>query len=160
MNQIETIILWGGLLFLLLLPLVLIDLKTWILPNRLNLLLALGGVIQSLITHNPNLMDSCLGAVLSGSLFFLVAQGYKRLRTHDGLGMGDMKLAAAGSLWIGWSYVGVMVLLATSSALVFVTARAIRSRHFDLEQPLPFGPFLALGILGAWLLGHSFSLSG
>ncbi|MFM7083668.1 MAG: prepilin peptidase [Hyphomicrobium sp.] len=147
-------LLWGVGLLVLLFPLVIIDIKSWILPNKLNIVLALFGLLHSFLMEDPHLLESLLGGLLGASVMFIVAKSYEKVRKMEGLGLGDVKLAAAGGLWVGWSMVGMMILIAALSAGVFSCLRAFSMKKFDRLEKIPFGPFLSLGIFGAWMMRH------
>jgi leader peptidase (prepilin peptidase) / N-methyltransferase len=78
------------------------------------------------------------------------------------MGAGDSKLAAMMGAWLGWK----MLLLAGFLACVggaFVGSGAIAMGWLDRRQPMPFGPFLALGAVitvmaGEAILGTYFRL--
>jgi leader peptidase (prepilin peptidase)/N-methyltransferase len=118
----------------------------------LNLLLAATGLAHAFVLARPGPLDAGLGAVAGGLVLLVVALLFRYLRGRDGLGMGDQKFAAAAGLWIGWQAVPLMLLVASVSALSFVAAKALWRRQIDLAAPLPFGPFLCLGTLCAWLI--------
>ena len=69
------------------------------------------------------LARALLGAVLCGGAFLLLREGFYRLRGVDGLGLGDVKLAAAGGIWLGWELFAVAVLAAAAAALAVVVVR-------------------------------------
>jgi len=48
----------------------------------------------------------------------LFRAGYRWLRGHDGLGFGDVKFVAAGTLWVGAECIPVVLLIGVVSALV------------------------------------------
>jgi leader peptidase (prepilin peptidase) / N-methyltransferase len=138
----------GGIL----LALAIVDFHSMTLPNRLNLLLAAAGAAQSVIVGQPGVIDAALGAFVGGACLMLVAVFFRRYRGIDGLGLGDLKLAAAAGIWTGWQGIPLMLLVASTSALAFFAIRATWNRKFDSEVPLPFGPFLGLGTFFAWLV--------
>lgn len=93
-----------------------------------------------------------LGAVLCGGAFLLLREGFYRLRGVDGLGLGDVKLAAAGGIWLGWESFAVAVLAAAAAALAVVVLQVLRAGTWRREQRLAFGAFLAPAIWCAWLV--------
>lgn len=93
-----------------------------------------------------------LGGVLCGGAFLLLREGFYRLRGVDGLGLGDVKLAAAGGIWLGWDVLAVAVLAAAAAALAVVVVRVLRAGNWSREQRLAFGAFLAPAIWCSWLL--------
>ena len=138
----------GGIL----LTLAIFDFHRMILPNWLNLALAAAGAVQSATIGQPNATDAALGAFAGGGSLLLVATLFHRLRGIDGLGRGDLKLAAAAGIWTGWQGIPLMLLVASVSALVFFVGRAVWNGNLDRSAPLPFGPFLGLGTFLAWLV--------
>ncbi len=78
---------------------------------------------------------------------------YRAARGHDGLGLGDVKLAAAGGAWIGWTMLPVVIEIAALSALVvFLIAPRLAGRPAHWNARLPFGSFLAPAIWATWLI--------
>ncbi|UTD29051.1 A24 family peptidase [Bradyrhizobium sp. WD16] len=140
---------FGCLLAMLLTSLSCADLRRFILPDRLNLALAVGGIAQSLAIGRPAPTDAAVGALLCGGILFAAGEVYRRLRGRAGLGRGDLKLGFAAGLWIGWQQVPLMLLIASLSALLFVLlGRRLRQ---PVSEMIPFGPFLSTGVLACWL---------
>nr|WP_249145487.1 A24 family peptidase [Bradyrhizobium diazoefficiens] len=106
---------------------------------------------QAVLIGEPGPIDAALGALFALTLLWLVARGFRGYRGADGLGLGDLKFAAAAGLWIGWEGVAPMLLIASASALAFVAFRSWTQRRFDLATRLAFGPFLGLGTAACWL---------
>jgi len=76
---------------------------------------------------------------------------YRRLCGIEGLGMGDVKLAAAGAPWLPWSHLQVALLIAVSPALLVVAGRALIARNgLHMRIALPFGAFLAPAVWVVW----------
>jgi leader peptidase (prepilin peptidase) / N-methyltransferase len=113
----------------ILLALAVVDFHRMILPNRLNLLLAAAGAGQSVIVDQPGVIDAALGAFVGGACLMMVAALFRRYRGIDGLGRGDLKLAAPAGIWTGWQGIPVMLLVASLSALAFVAIRAMWNRE-------------------------------
>jgi len=93
------------------------------------------------------------GRALAIALPFLALWGgYRWWRGRDGLGLGDVKLAAVAGAWLGLVTVFAVVELATLAALggYFLNA-AIRKRPLRATAFLPFGLFLAPAIWLGWL---------
>ena len=143
---------FGCLLVAIVLMMAIIDCREMILPNRLNYLLAAGGICQAVFVGQPDLTDAVLGALLGFVVLGAVAALFRHLRGIDGLGFGDQKFSAAAGLWIGWREISLMLLIASCSALVFVALRSAKERKFDVVARVPFGPFLGLGTMVCWLV--------
>jgi prepilin signal peptidase PulO-like enzyme (type II secretory pathway) len=91
------------------------------------------------------------GLVCGGSIL-IVREVYFRRFGHEGIGFGDVKLAAVGGLLCGLS--GFSLALLSSSLvgiLVALAARRFRPDRFDGK--IPFGAILSPALLLVWLLG-------
>lgn len=93
-----------------------------------------------------------IDAALCGCAFFLLREIFYRLRRTEGLGFGDVKLAATGGVWLGWQTFALAVAIAAVAALLFVAVEAVRSREWRSERRIPLAVFLAPAIFGAWYL--------
>ena len=60
------------------------------------------------------------------------------------MGGGDAKLAAMLGAWLSWKYLLLAGFLACACG-AFVGGGAIALGVLNRRQPMPFGPFLALG---------------
>jgi leader peptidase (prepilin peptidase) / N-methyltransferase len=93
------------------------------------------------------------GRALAITLPFLALMAlYRWWRHRDGLGLGDIKLAAVAGAWLGLVTVFAVVELATLTALgaYFLNAK-ITGRPLKTTAFLPFGSFLAPAIWLGWL---------
>ncbi|MCR5757672.1 MAG: A24 family peptidase [Selenomonas sp.] len=95
-----------------------------------------------------NVLDAVTGAALGSGLLLLL-----RGLSQGGLGLGDVKLAAALGLWLGWENMILCLLLASCGGLVYGAILLCR-RQIERRTPLPFGPFLAGGALLAFATGQ------
>lgn len=133
-----------------LLALSLIDLDTMTLPNPLTqsgLVAGLGFQIVSAtswIEGVSNLMSGIIGAVVGLWLFDAIAVVGSITLGQAAMGGGDAKLAAMLGAWLGWKYLLLAGFLACAVG-AFVGGGAIALGWLTRRQPMPFGPFLALG---------------
>src|SRR6185503_11798028 len=106
----------------LIVPLVFIDLRYKLLPNRITypglvVLLVLRTLAPNpwIISHTPkpfglagspdwavSVFASLLGAVVGGGSLWLVREGYYRLRHVEGMGLGDVKMMLMVGAFLGW----------------------------------------------------------
>lgn len=93
-----------------------------------------------------------IAVAVCGGAFWAVREGFFRLRGVDGLGLGDVKLAAAGGAWLGWEPFAAAVFVAAAGAIAFVAARMLRQGNWTAGQRLAFGAFLAPAIWAVWLV--------
>jgi leader peptidase (prepilin peptidase) / N-methyltransferase len=128
--------------------LALIDIRRGIIPNALNLSIAGLGLAQAVIAGGAvaGVETACEGVVI-GLIFWLLRRLYFALRRIQGLGLGDVKFLAAATLWIGIAGIPMLLLIATLSALAAAGSLQLAGRGMTSQTSLPFGPFLAIGLL-------------
>jgi leader peptidase (prepilin peptidase)/N-methyltransferase len=137
----------------LLVALSVIDARTFRLPNSLNLALGAAGLGFAALHGTAALTNSALSALAGGAALWLLAFAYIRLRGRDGLGMGDVKLTAAGAAWVGILGVPSALFFASLSAVLVFAAAMLGGRRVSGASAMPFGPFIALGFWIVWLSG-------
>lgn len=138
----------AGLLGAVLLTLAMIDLRHGVLPDVLLLALALlgCGLAWRIPAAGVDLPAALTGAALGGGTLWAVRASYQWFRGVEGLGLGDVKLAAVGGLWLGWEGLPLMILTATLSTLAWLGLRALAGRRTGRHDPIPLGPGLAFGL--------------
>lgn len=128
------------------------DLRSMTIPNRLNILLLVGGLAFASVLPQPGWW-SAIGGILAGAgVMGALAAAFKTWRGETGLGLGDVKFIASAGAWVGWSGLAPLILLASSSALLFIGIRHWAVPSYNMRARLPFGPFLAASTLTAWVL--------
>jgi leader peptidase (prepilin peptidase)/N-methyltransferase len=135
-----------------LLALTFIDYDTQLLPDDITLPLLWLGLLAN--THGlfTDLESAVLGAVAGYLILWLVYWAFKLIARKEGMGYGDFKLLAAIGAWTGWQVLPfVIVLSAGLGAIIGSAALALSKR--DAGSRIPFGPFLALGGIGALVWG-------
>jgi len=144
----------GAVLFLGLLALSLIDLEHYLLPNRIVIPLLVFGLVFEMLFNVIPLWKSLLGMVVGGGLLLLVAYGGKWIFGKEAMGGGDIKLTAMMGVYVGWPDVLVLFFLAAvfASAVGIVLMLGWGKKGRD---PIPFGPFLALGCMVTVLWGNA-----
>lgn len=136
----------------LLLALAVMDLRHMFLADSLTAALLLSGLAAAWIWSVHPMQDHVLGAVLGAGFLFVVNAAYRTLRGVDGLGLGDVKLAAGAGAWLGWQGLPSVLVYATASALLIV-ASGLFGRELARDKAVPFGAFICLGIWITWLAG-------
>ncbi len=133
-----------------LLALSLIDLDTMTLPNSLTQSGLVAGLIFQMVSATSwveavnNLIIGIIGAVLGLWLFDLISVAGSITLGQAAMGGGDPKLAAMLGAWLGWKYLLLSGFLACAVGAVG-GGGAIALGWLTRRQPMPFGPFLALG---------------
>lgn len=133
--------LWVGLLLfvahfalaMMLLALVFIDLEHMLLPDSLTL----GGALLGLITvplRPIELMDALVGGGLGFLMVWLPFDwGYRLLRGHPGMGLGDAKLLGLAGVWFGWQ--GALFALVFGALQGTLVAIAVFITQGKIEEP-------------------------
>jgi len=140
-----------------------VDYREYRIPDVLSLpsiplgLLATGRLVEPMQAIVP--LDGLVGTMAGGLAFYAVREIYYRLRGREGLGLGDVKLAAVAGAWTGWFGLPHVVLAASVGALLAVTlaqlllrARAGSGQTLSLGARIPFGVTLAPAIWLVWFL--------
>jgi leader peptidase (prepilin peptidase)/N-methyltransferase len=139
------------------LAIALTDSRRYIIPNELTG----AAVALALLRAGTVGPEAGLGAVIWPVLralaiavpFLALMIGYRRWRGRDGLGLGDIKLAAVAGAWLELVTAFAVIELATLSALgAYFVSGYLRKRPPRATAFLPFGVFLAPAIWIGWLL--------
>jgi len=132
-----------------------IDLHRGIIPDWLNLAIAVIGLATAVLLDGwaSGLSAGCEGIVI-GAIVWLLRRLYFMFRKFQGLGLGDVKLLAASGIWIGIAGVPIQLLIASVTALAAAGVIHVAGRTVTRLTPLPFGPFLALGLVATVSLQH------
>lgn len=137
----------AGLVFSwVLIALAFIDFNEQLLPDELTLGLLWGGLVANAFGLFVPPAEAILGAAAGYASLWLVYQGMRRVTGREGMGYGDMKLLAAVGAWCGWMSLPFVVSTASVAGLV-VSGILLAKRKMKRDDPIPFGPYLALA---AW----------
>lgn len=135
-----------------------VDLERFIIPDLANAALFALGLALVLTEAWPgerlsDLADALLRAGAMGAVFLLLRFVHAKLSGAVGLGLGDVKLAAAGAPFLSWSALPLAVALAAAAGVLAVAARAVlRGERPRRQSELPFGAFLAPAIWACFVL--------
>jgi leader peptidase (prepilin peptidase) / N-methyltransferase len=149
--------LFGAGLAVLMIMIAIVDARYFRIPDELTLLTLLLGVLRNLGAGPEGIAETLVSSAFRGIGFALpllcLRELYRRVRGRDGLGLGDVKLAAAGGMWLDWLSMPLVIEIAALSALSFYLVRQLLSgQRVEIAARLPFGLFLAPAIWVAWLL--------
>ncbi len=131
-----------------------IDADTQYLPDSLTLPLLWIGLLFNLYGGFVPLADAVLGAAAGYLLLWSVYHLFRLATGKEGMGYGDFKLLAALGAWLGWQMLPLIILLSAVAGSVLGIALILLAGR-DRAQPLPFGPYLALGGFVALLWGRT-----
>jgi len=123
-----------------------IDLEIFILPDILTLPGFFVGLGAAHLALDATVPDSLVGAAAGVGLFWLSRLAYRKARSADGLGFGDVKLMAMIGALTGIKDLPLAILIAAAGTLAaFFLFRKPGQSTRDMR--LPFGPFLCLGAM-------------
>jgi prepilin signal peptidase PulO-like enzyme (type II secretory pathway) len=140
---------------ILLLIILITDLTNFIIPDFAVVLLsgfALGyrWLLVGMGVMSPIDLSTALAAGAGLAGFFI---GLIILTRGRGMGWGDVKLALALGLILGWPRALIAVFLAFISGALIGIGLVVTGRR-TLRQTMPFGPFLVAGTVAALMWGY------
>ena len=147
---------WECLIFAIVVPtlviITMIDIEHQIIPD----VITLPGIIFGLAagSYLNGWLDSVLGLALGGGFFWLLAEGYFRLRGKMGMGGGDIKYIAAAGALVGWAQVLFIIFIGALAGGIF-GGIGMGVNKLNFLSRIPFGPFLALATLISIFFGNS-----
>lgn len=135
-----------------LLALAIIDLRTYLLPDRLNLGVFLLGTAMVTLYRQDVWAWHLAGAIAGYGLLWLVEKAYRHLRGFDGLGRGDAKMLGAIGMWVGLERLPPVLLIASLSGIVTALALSVlKQKSVSGQSMIAFGPWIALAGYIVWL---------
>ena len=137
---------WGWLLI----ALVWIDLDVQLLPDALTLPGTLCAAAYALLGPGPR--HAMWGMLLGAGLLWTVSELYFRVRRMEGMGFGDVKLAAMFGAVLGAPLTLLTIFLASAGGAIVGGILIARGRG-GMKTALPFGVFLAPAAMIAFLWG-------
>lgn len=164
-------ILWTSA-FIAFLVLAAIDYYWMIIPDELNLFIAAQGILRVLLEKNYSIFGDFSGSFignfsglfglrndiwlnhLGGGIIGLAFIGLIILLTRGrGMGMGDLKLAAALGILFGWPDIAFLLAFAFIIGSLY-GAHVLWAGKKALKDSVPFGPFLILGAVTLIFFGR------
>lgn len=135
--------------------LALVDFRRGIIPDALNLAVGSVGLAKAAIDNGATGgLKAIAGAIVIAAVFLLFRRLYFILRKIQGLGLGDVKFLAAATPWVGIAGIPMLLLIAALSALLAISGAQLAGQRLTRQTSIPFGPFLALGLLSTLAMQH------
>jgi leader peptidase (prepilin peptidase)/N-methyltransferase len=139
---------FAGALGALAMLIAIVDIDRFIIPDSAVLAVAILGLLLVAVEGGGSraaaLVDAVLRSAATGGALYLLRAAYRWRAGVHGLGLGDVKLAAAAGPWLMWPTLPFAIAVAAVAALLTAGARAVLMRErMHLRQELPFGAFLA-----------------
>jgi leader peptidase (prepilin peptidase)/N-methyltransferase len=148
LNTLFILVLTWGLICL-----TLIDYDHMLLPDQITLPLLWLGLLVNINGLIIPLESAVIGAVTGYMSLFSVFWLFKLITGKDGMGHGDFKLLALFGAWLGWQLLPLLILMASVVGAIVGISLIVLKRQ-NREQPIPFGPYLAVAGWITLLLGE------
>lgn len=120
-----------------------IDLAFGVIPDELNIALAIFGVASLIIGEGDVFLGLVAAAGLLGFGLFL-AIGYSKFRGREMLGLGDVKFFAAAGLWLPFMLIPWFLMASGAVGVVI----GFIWKFFSSSKEFPFAPALVLALAG------------
>lgn len=126
-----------------------IDFRRFVIPDACNAVLAASGICVSILSgrFDPTTLVVSIG--LFGGLFAAIRHIHAQLTGRIGLGLGDVKMAAAAGCWISGSDLPFFLGISSLAGLTYAAVRLAAERR--TPERVPFGPFLGFGLVSLFV---------
>lgn len=121
-----------------------IDFDHQIIPDLLTLPGVAVGWLLSLAPEGIGWKASALGVLVGAGVFLVIIVASSLALGQAGMGGGDVKLGAMLGAFLGWELVLLSILISVLVGGLLAGALLATGRK-GRKDPIPFGPFLALG---------------
>jgi leader peptidase (prepilin peptidase)/N-methyltransferase len=135
------------------------DAERFIVPDVLSLPSIPAGLVVTHFVMDANaasalVLEHCIAAAVGVAALYAVKQLYLFWRGREGLGLGDVKLAAVAGAWTGLQGLSRALLLACVLAIAYVVLGNLRNlRSVEGNTAVPLGVFLGPSIWLVWCVG-------
>ncbi|MFM9326746.1 prepilin peptidase [Paenibacillus mesotrionivorans] len=143
----------GLLLVSLLIAISQTDLRLYLIPDKIIVFGIAAGIVLRIFIHDAPWWDYVGGFFLGGGLLYLAAVLGEWLLKKEAMGGGDIKLLAMLGIYIGMKGVLLTIFLGSVIGLIIILILLLTGVMKN-DQPIPFGPFLAIGACVAYLWGE------
>src|SRR5215468_2504663 len=131
-----------------------VDARTFLLPDAVTFGATVAGIMAAPLLDPIDPWLAGVGATARAlgcaAVLALLRSGYALIRQREGLGFGDVKLAAAVGAWLPLDIVPLCF------ALVSITIAHWRGHAIECATRLPFGAFLCPSL---WVMFYAIALS-
>lgn len=130
-----------------------IDFEHQLILNKITYPVIILGFLISLIPNGIPFYDSLFGFLIGGGFIYSMVIVSPLIFGQEGMGGGDVKLAALIGIFLGWQNVLLTLILASLSGglmgVILILLKLKKKRDY-----IPFGPYLCLGALIALFFGE------
>lgn len=101
----------------------------------------------------PPLLARLVGALIGGGLLLILGQLYFWIKKREGMGGGDIKLAAMLGIFLGWQGIIFVFFLSSIFAILYAVFSMIVTGSRKKSAIIPYGPFLSAAAILIFLYG-------
>ena len=135
----------------ILISIIVIDAHHMIIPNVLNLGVALGALAMLIYTSlglsnyfaQNLILESAAGAISFGGIAYFLRFIFTQVYKKEALGLGDVKFFGAVGFWLGASILPYFMMIGGFLGVVY----AISRKKFSGKDSFPFGPALVCAFI-------------
>jgi leader peptidase (prepilin peptidase)/N-methyltransferase len=135
-----------------------VDARTFLLPDTVTGGTLLAGILAAaaLDPLAPALAasEAAVRAAGTAATLLLVGGLYARLRDREGIGFGDVKLAAGIGAWLPLEAIPACFAVAAGAGLTAVLLAHLRGARIEAATRIPFGAFLCPALWLVFLAGQ------
>ncbi|MBR2891637.1 MAG: prepilin peptidase [Bacilli bacterium] len=126
-----------------------VDLKCFVIPDSMNLLLFIFSLYLVLFTDNYlwSHIIEIIGVLIFNLLILIITVFFYKIKNIEIIGFGDIKLLFSLGLAFGLTYFSYSLLISSITAL-FVELIILKKQR----KIIPYGPYLVIGFLAIWLI--------
>lgn len=135
-------------------PIAVIDLRHYLIPDLLNFPGLFLGLAAAFLPGGLTPWQSLTGAFVGGGFLFAVGFLAEKLLKKEAMGLGDVKLLAMAGAWFGVS-TSLMGLMFAAFLGTVIGLPLMLSGKLNEQRHLPFGPFICVGVLLAAVYGEA-----
>lgn len=136
-----------------LLALSLIDIRRFVIADRIVVPLVWVGLLANLDSQFATVREAVVGAALGYLFIYAVRQAGLLLTRKEMIGLGDAKLMAAAGAWLGYHSLPFVLFIGSVLGLAYGVARLAVKGYRKRYRFLSFGPFLSVGALAMLFWG-------
>jgi len=146
------LLVYGSLISLLIVA-AFVDFRFQIIPDEIIIIGLILGVVYAATGISGYWLDKIIGAAAGALPLLIIGLCSLFILKKEGMGGGDIKLMAMAGLIIGWRLVITSLLFGVIlGALISIALMLLKAKKRG--DYLPFGPFLALGIVLSIFFGN------
>ncbi len=152
-------------IFVCMIALSVVDVRMMLIPDELTAIIAAVGVMFGFANSGsflgnytalfPQFAHPLISHVIGGIAGFTLLGAITLVSRGKAMGMGDVKLAGAMGLVLGFPDIYFALALGFLLGGVFSAGLLVRMSRYGMKTMVPFGPFLVLGFFAFVFFGHS-----